>query len=60
MQELEAEGIVAAERGERFIRYRLSEDARESLDRHTRDVPLPGQPDTESCPAARSPEVLSG
>ncbi|NLN09103.1 MAG: winged helix-turn-helix transcriptional regulator [Methanoculleus thermophilus] len=63
MQELEVDGIVAAERDGRFVRYRLSEGVREFLSRHPGDLPprasrhggLPHRKDT-----ARSPEVLSG
>lgn len=60
MQELEAEGIVAAERGGRFVRYRLSKGAREYLDRHAGDVPFPGNPGMERCPTARGREVPTG
>jgi predicted transcriptional regulator len=60
MQELEAEGIIAAEKDGRFVRYRLSEDAWEFLDRHTRDVLLSGHPGTENCSATRGSEILSG
>ena len=61
MQELETEGIVAAERDGRFIRYRLSEGARDLLNRHMEDLPLLlRQPVTEGYPVALDREVSSG
>jgi predicted transcriptional regulator len=60
MQELEAKGIVVTERDGRFVRYGLSESAREFLNRHPEDLLTSGHPDTEGQPSARGPEVLSG
>ncbi|WOX55959.1 winged helix-turn-helix transcriptional regulator [Methanoculleus palmolei] len=60
MQQFKAEGIVAAERDGRFIRYRLSEGARDLLNRHVEDLPLPQQPATKGYPVAPDREVSSG
>ncbi len=60
MQELEAKGIVIAERDGRFVRSRLSEGAREFLTRHPEDLPISEHPDTESQPATGGPEATSG
>lgn len=57
MQEFEAEGVIAAERGGRFVRYRLSKDAREILNRYTGDNPVSRHPGTEGYPAAQGHEV---
>ena len=59
MQELKAGGIVTAERDGRFVRYRLSEGARDFLNRYTGGLPTPGHPGTEGYPVEKGHEVSS-
>jgi predicted transcriptional regulator len=60
MQGLETEGIITADKDGRFVRYRLSNGAREFLNRHMEDIPFPRHPGTENYPATRGHEALLG
>ncbi|WP_292518762.1 DNA-binding protein [Methanoculleus sp.] len=60
MREFKGDGIVVTERDGRFVRYRLSEAAREFFDRHPEALRLPGHPGTESYPAEMGREISSG